>query len=169
MKLQFTQRLVRSAIAATVLASVAMTTAAHVSAADGDSDQSFFAGRVLHEFGGPSTFYDTAVQSDGKIVTTGKVEIGGIDNILVARFNTDGSLDTTFNSTGWRSIPLGPGDSEGSTIVTQSDGSIFIRALSDWTVGPTPYRDALVIKLTPSGAFDTTYAALGGVYQALDT
>ena len=163
MKLQFTQRLVRSAIAATVLASVAMTTAAHVSAADGDSDQTFFAGRVLHEFGGPSTFYDTAVQSDGKIVATGKVEIGGIDNILVARFNTDGSLDTTFNSTGWRSIVLGPGDSEGSTVVTQSDGSIFIRALSDWTVVPTPYRDALVIKLTPSGAFDTTYAALSSI------
>ena len=158
MKLQFTQRLVRSAIAATLLASVAMTTAAHVSAADGDSDQSFFAGRVLHEFGGPSTFSDAAVQSDGKIVTTGKVEIGGIDNILVARFNTDGSLDTTFNSNGWRSIPLGTGDSEGTTIVTQSDGSIFIRALSDWTVLPTPYRDAVVIKLTPSGAFDTTYA-----------
>ena len=41
-----------------------------VSAADGDSDQSFFAGRVVNEFGGPSTFYDAAVQSDGKIVTT---------------------------------------------------------------------------------------------------
>jgi len=163
MKLQFTQRLVRSAIAATVLASVAMTTAAHVSAADGDSDQSFFAGRVLHEFGGPSTFSDAAVQSDGKIVATGKVEIAGVDNILVARFNTDGSLDTTFNSTGWRSIRLGLGHSEGNSVLTQSDGSIFIRAVSDGTVGPTLYRDALVIKLTPSGAFDTTYAALWGV------
>ena len=159
MKLRFTQRVVRSAIAATLLASVAMTTAAHVSAADGDSDQSFFAGRVLHEFGGPSTFYDAAVQSDGKIVTTGKVEIAGVDQILVARFNTDGSLDTTFNLTGWRSIPLGSGDSEGNAVLTQSDGSIFVRAMSDYnTVVPDPYRDALIIKLTSSGAFDTTYA-----------
>ncbi|MEI7505770.1 MAG: hypothetical protein WCK23_03040, partial [Actinomycetes bacterium] len=158
MKLQFTQRLVRSAIAATVLASVAMTTAAHVSAADGDSDQTFFAGRVLHEFGGPSTFYDVDVQTDGKIVATGRVDLAGVDNILVARFNTDGSLDTTFNSTGWRSILLGPGDSEGTAVLTQADGSIFIRALSDYRVSPN-YSDALVIKLTASGAFDTTYAA----------
>ena len=163
MKLQFKQRLLHSTIALVLLSSTAAMTTPSVSAADGDSDQTFFAGRVLHEFGGPSTFSDAAVQSDGKIVATGKVEIAGVDQILIARFNTDGSLDTTFNSTGWRSIVLGPGDSEGSTVVTQSDGSIFIRALSDWTVVPTPFRDALVIKLTSSGAFDTTYAALWGV------
>ena len=162
MKLRFTQRLVRSAIALALLSSTAAMTAPSVSAADGDSDQSFFAGRVLHEFGGPSTFFDAAVQSDGKIVATGKVEIAGDDQILVARFNTDGSLDTTFNSNGWRSINLEPGDSEGNSVLTQSDGSIFIRAVSDLTVAPT-YRDALVIKLTPSGAFDTTYAALWGL------
>jgi uncharacterized delta-60 repeat protein len=160
MKFQFKQRLLHSTIALVLLSSAAAMTARGVSAADGDSDQSFFAGRVLHEFGGPSTFYDAAVQSDGKIVTTGKVEIGGIDNILVARFNTDGSLDTTFNITGWRSIPLGSGDSEGTAVLTQSDGSIFIRALSDYTASPT-YRDALIIKLTSSGAFDTTYAVSG--------
>ena len=160
MKLQFKQRLLHSTIALVLLSSAAAMTARGVSAADGDSDQSFFAGRVLREFGGPSTFYDAAVQSDGKIVTTGKVEIAGVDQILVARFNTDGSLDTTFDSNGWRSIPLGSGDSEATAVLTQSDGSIFIRALSDYTVSPT-YRDALIIKLTSSGAFDTTYAVSG--------
>ena len=158
MKLRFTQRVVRSAIALALLSSTAAMTAPSVSAADGDSDQSFFAGRVLHEFGGPSTFDDAAVQSDGKIVTTGKVKIAGIDNILVARFNTDGSLDTTFNSTGWSSIPLGPGHSQGTAVLTQSDGSIFILAISDYTVSPN-YSDALVIKLTASGTLDTSYAA----------
>src|SRR5262245_56822401 len=41
-----------------------------------------------------------AVQSDGKIVAAGESETSGHFDFAVARYNADGSLDTSFNTTG---------------------------------------------------------------------
>src|SRR5262249_34294358 len=66
-------------------------------------------GIVLRTFGTPlsSSAATVAVQPDGKIVVAGG-DYYATDNQpgLVARLNTDGSLDTTFNGTGFREVSL---------------------------------------------------------------
>jgi len=42
-----------------------------------------------------------AVQTDGKIVLAGYAQISGQNKMVVLRVNVNGSLDTTFNGTGW--------------------------------------------------------------------
>ncbi|HMS41625.1 MAG TPA: delta-60 repeat domain-containing protein, partial [Pyrinomonadaceae bacterium] len=63
-------------------------------AADGDLDTFFNAGVVWR--GG--AVFDAAVQTDGKIIIGGNFTVvGGRSYNCLARLNTDGSLDTTFN------------------------------------------------------------------------
>jgi uncharacterized delta-60 repeat protein len=50
---------------------------------------------------GNSTAYDAAVQADGKIIIGGQSVLSGQGFFLsLARYNSDGTLDTTFNGTG---------------------------------------------------------------------
>ena len=85
---------------------------------DGSSDPSFGAnGVVVASFrGGDNTYYERAdtlrVQHDGRIVLVGILasqcdEIGDcrVDGIGAARFNADGSIDTSFGNNGKLIIP----------------------------------------------------------------
>lgn len=47
-----------------------------------------------------SLAYAIAIQSDGKIVVAGSASNGANDDFAVARYNTDGSLDNTFDGDG---------------------------------------------------------------------
>ncbi len=47
-----------------------------------------------------SVAYAVVIQGNGKIIIAGSTTVGGHDRCAVARFNTNGSLDTTFNVTG---------------------------------------------------------------------
>ncbi len=65
-----------------------------VEAADGDLDTSF-TGAVESVFAGVDA---TATQSDGKIIIVGSFsEYGGVSINNIARLNTDGTLDTSFD------------------------------------------------------------------------
>src|SRR5262245_16945359 len=51
--------------------------------------------------------YSIAVQSDGKLVAAGYTNNGAQDTFGLARYNTDGSLDTTFGTGGKVSTSFG--------------------------------------------------------------
>jgi uncharacterized delta-60 repeat protein len=66
--------------------------------------------------------YTLALQSDGKILLG-----GGNSNFLIARFNPDGTLDTSFNGTGYRQEDISPtGGDFGQSIKILSDGNILL-------------------------------------------
>ena len=71
---------------------------------DGLSDPSFGTdGAVTSNFGDlthPFTAQQVAVQPDGKIVAVGYVFISSIYYVVVARYNVDGTLDTSFGTQG---------------------------------------------------------------------
>ncbi len=76
-----------------------------------------------------------AVQpADGNIVVTGWASFGAGDEFAVARFTTNGSLDTTFNSTGSQpgviTTQIGA-ICQAYAIAIQSDGTILIAGNSD--------------------------------------
>ena len=75
-------------------------------------------GRVTTNFnsGRSAEANAVALQSDGKIVAAGFVTVDGIDRFALARYNTNGTLDTTF----------GRGDSDGIDGVVTTDFSTSI-------------------------------------------
>ena len=105
-----------AAIAVTAL--VALGGALALAAAPGDLDTSFGGdGRVFTGGSNGHRWFDVALQSDGKIVAVG----GRTGNSYVARFNSDGSPDTSFNGTGSAPVPTLP-----FALVIQSDGKIVV-------------------------------------------
>jgi uncharacterized delta-60 repeat protein len=72
-------------------------------------------------------FNAMTIQPDGKIVAVGLYGTPPDLDILVDRFNTDGSFDTSFNSTGKVVTDLGTNDTDvGYGIVIQTDGKIVV-------------------------------------------
>jgi uncharacterized delta-60 repeat protein len=62
-------------------------------------DQSFGSGGIVQSSVVNTGHKALAVQSDGKIVLGGITSTSGSD-VVIARYNTDGSLDTSFGSNG---------------------------------------------------------------------
>lgn len=102
-----------------------------------------------------------AIQSDGKIVVGGSVVIAGIDFGLV-RYNTNGSLDTTFSGDGKFILDAG-GNNDCTDIKLQSDGKIIGVGVS--------LSDYGVYRVNANGTADTTFSGDGiatADFSALD-
>jgi uncharacterized delta-60 repeat protein len=122
----------------------------------GSLDTSFDSdGKVIVQVG---TSFDYAtsvtVQADGRILVAGYSYTNTYkQNFCLVRLNTDGSLDTSFDSDGKLIVPVGSSDSEAYGMTVQPDGRIVVvgRALvnGNW--------DASVIRLNSDGTLDTTF------------
>ena len=125
----------------------------------GALDTSFSGDGILNlAFGLIDDPFDMAIQPDGKIVIIESNFIVGVGSaLLIARFNSDGSLDTTFNSQGYLRLP-GIGPSPGGDpprLVVRPDGKI------NFTVIGSP---GFVAQLNPDGSFDQSFGS-GGTVQ----
>ena len=108
-------------------------------------------GEATVNFGGGVTAYanNLAVQPDGKTVVVGS---SSTQDFAVARFNIDGTLDTTFgsNHTGTALTP-GSGPSDATAVAIQSDGKIVV-------AGSTGDTDAFeVVRYNANGTLDTSF------------
>ncbi|HET7269614.1 MAG TPA: Ig-like domain-containing protein [Rubrobacter sp.] len=84
---------------------------------DGDLDPSFSGdGKVMTTFGGSDYGEAVAIQADGKIVVAGSNESSGDEDFALARYNVNGSLDTSFHGDGKVNTGFGS-DSEGAMAV----------------------------------------------------
>ena len=94
---------------------------------DGTLDTGFGkAGMVTTQIGGNSDSANSvALQSDGKIVVAGDTLAPGNNNFAVARYNANGTLDTTFNATGKATADFSKFD-YGRSVAVQSDGKIVV-------------------------------------------
>jgi uncharacterized delta-60 repeat protein len=96
-----------------------------------------------------------ALQRDGKVIVVGfALPSPGALQWLVARFNSDGSLDSSFGSGGIAPAPMA--DSEPVTAAVAEDGSIVVAG----HVGPL--GPVVVAKYRAQGQLDTTFGT-GGV------
>jgi uncharacterized delta-60 repeat protein len=87
-------------------------------------------------------FNSVLLQSDGKIVAAGYTDNAGFSYLMaVARYNTDGSLDSTFNGDGIQTTAIGSSDDAATSIAIQTDGNIVVAGYSE--SGPN-YKFALV-------------------------
>ena len=67
------------------------------------------------------------MQGDGKIVVAEfALDGNGLADFAVLRYNTNGSLDTTFNGTGKVTTNFGTGDDYAESVMLQTDGKIVV-------------------------------------------
>lgn len=123
---------------------------------DGSLDASFGSAGIV--MGPPlGTVLDLTTQSDGKIVVAGYQGVDGEDLIL-ARYLPDGSLDPTFGSSGITTTDLGGGDAI-NAIALQRDGRI-VAAASSWDRTGRVCR-FIVARYTADGALDASFGQGG--------
>ena len=88
-------------------------------------------GKVTTPIGsGGDVAYEVVLQSDGKIVAAGYSHNGTNYDFAVVRYNTNGSLDTSFDTDGKVTTPIGSSGDEGRSVVLQSDGKIVAAGYS---------------------------------------
>ncbi len=109
----------------------------------------------------PGSFADVAVIGGNKFLVTGRIVAGEYYNVILSRFNADGSLDISFGS-GGRVITDTGIVSEGKALAVQPDGKIVVVA----SAGSQPYQ-AVVIRYTADGALDTSFGTNGIFFSAL--
>lgn len=95
---------------------------------DGSLDNSFDADGIVTTVIGTSDdkINALALQNDGKIVAVGESFGSGKYEFSVARYNTDGSLDNTFDSDGKIIVTFGGADDRAFAVVVQPDGKIVV-------------------------------------------
>lgn len=109
--------------------------------------------------GGEDIAYAVVVQSDGKIVAVGKSTAGGNTSLAVARWDTDGSLDTTFATSGKYTALYGTGAAEYRSVALDSSSRILIAGNATLS-GKSCF---VLTRLTTAGAIDTTFGSSGSV------
>ncbi len=99
---------------------------------------------------------DVLVQPDGKIVVGGYTSAGSAEDrkvSAIARYNPDGSLDTSFDSDGLLTTDAG-GYNEISRLALQTDGKIVAAGTKNLYTGTD---DFLVMRYQTTGALDPTF------------
>jgi uncharacterized delta-60 repeat protein len=129
--------------------------------ADGDLDTTFGTGGIVTtDLRGYNDWGSSiALQSDGKIVFGSKSSNGTDNDFAVVRYNTDGSIDTTFGTNGKVFTTIGSGDDDGEAVSIQSDGKIV---LAGYTSNGTD-TDFAVVRYNSDGSLDTSFGSGGKV------
>ncbi len=95
-----------------------------------------------------------ALQSDGKIVAVGTTGAGDNDFAL-ARYNPNGSLDTSFSGDGKQTTDFGGADRSANGVAIQGDGKIV--AVASAPAG----ADFALARYNPNGSLDTSFSGDG--------
>ena len=115
-------------------------------------------GLLIHDFGADAQATDVAVQADGRIIVVG--ETGGPNGTslaLVARFNTNGSLDSTYG-TGGRANTSGSPLIFLQRVLLQGTKAIVAGTAGSAT-GVSRYN--AISRYNANGSLDPTFATLG--------
>ncbi|WP_395091658.1 T9SS type A sorting domain-containing protein [Vaginella massiliensis] len=128
-------------------------------AQSGNLDSSFGQnGFVVDSF---SPDYDSAekivLQADGKILVMGDTGFASIRKMAVARYNADGSIDTSFGNEGKLNITTTMPKSFARDGIVQPDGKIILSGYQwDNSTG-----DLILVRLNTDGSFDTSFGNQG--------
>lgn len=141
--------------------------------ADGSLDTSFGnAGQVIVDINGngntPEGFNDVALQSDNKIIGVGYTYPGN-NRFLVARFNTDGSLDSGFGSAGTGMViehfSANTLEDAYSVAILPDDSLVVVGR----GIKPDGNATTSILKLTANGLLDTSFNGSGKIAVSILT
>ncbi len=126
--------------------------------ADGSLDTSFGGGDgIVTTAVGSSTFSlgeSATLQTDGKILVTGYTLNGADYDFALIRYNSDGTLDTSFGGgDGIVSTDVGSDDDKGYSVTVQTDGKILVAGESR----NASNDDFALVRYNTDGSLDTTF------------
>lgn len=150
MKQAFTQYLFH------ILFTVLLAALPTVYAAPGDLDTTFSGdGKLIQSMGigGYDIIYATKIQADGKILVAGEISAGSRRTFAIARYNTNGALDTSFGEGGKAKISVNA-TAGCEAIAIQPDGKIVLVGYTE--KGSSNY-DYAVVRINADGSLDTTF------------
>ena len=123
---------------------------------------------VASDHGGSTgdTALGVAIQPDGRIVAAGRAETNtglAITDIALARYLSDGSLDSSFSGDGKRTFAFTPGDSNANDaafdVAIQPNGRIVTAGFTG-----TPFNETFALaRFDATGAIDTSFGDDGKV------
>jgi uncharacterized delta-60 repeat protein len=118
-------------------------------------------GYVVFDGGGNDRGLGLALQRDGKIITTGYTYVGSQRDVLLLRYNVDGSIDSTFGAGGKVTYSSqGSATDIGFGVVVQEDNGIVV--VGETSVGS--HQDVLVLRYTGRGTLDDQFGS-GGIVR----
>ena len=129
---------------------------------DGILDTSFDGdGKLTTDFAGDLDLaFGVAIQVDGKIVAAGRSFQSGTGfDFALARYNPDGSLDTTFDGDGKVTTDFGGFFDQANAVVIQADGKIVVAGRSQSGTGV----DFALARYNADGSLDITFDADGKI------
>lgn len=147
---------------------------------DGSLDLSFgSAGKVVTDFSRGSDEIDAIViQSDGKIIVAGSTRPLYAQfedhDLAVARYNPNGTLDTSFANGGKFTYAFGIYSDGASALAIQSDGKIVVGGSTqvqrwDGTASTANQHDFALLRLNPNGSLDNSFGNSGQVTTPLSS
>lgn len=129
-------------------------------AAEGGGAPFTLSGVSVTDFGiNDDKAYDLAVQADGKIVVVGTSNNSSDNDMAVARYLEDGTLDREFNSDGRVTVAVGNSDDAAYSVAIQKDGKIVLAGSAHSGADD----DFAVIRLTKDGYLDKEFDGDGQV------
>jgi uncharacterized delta-60 repeat protein len=139
---------------------------------DGSLDTSFDTdGKVTTSMGEQSSGAEAInIQSDGKIVVAGySTNNLNASAFALARYNIDGSLDTSFDTDGKVTTDIGGSNDKALSLAIQSDGKILAGGYSLNQTGGRNDNDFALVRYNTNGSLDTTFDTDGKVTTEIGT
>lgn len=100
-----------------------------------------------------------AIQTDGKIIVVGHNGDSANLDFKVLRYNTNGTLDTTFDGDGIMTTAVGSGYDVAYSIAIQTDGKIVVSGRAD--SDPVFTTSFAIVRYNTDGTLDTTFDSDG--------
>ncbi|CAN5215675.1 hypothetical protein BH11BAC5_BH11BAC5_14380 [soil metagenome] len=119
-------------------------------------------GKQLTSFDRASNGSSVVIQGNGKIVVTGWAVISGKDNFALARYNANGSLDSSFSHDGKQTSVFGGDDYFGTSMAIQNDGKIILAGYGETLDGARNY--AVLARYNSNGDLDNSFGNAGNTF-----
>lgn len=128
---------------------------------DGSLDTSFGSGgKIIDSYEYHNGARDIALQSDGKILVTGSTgNTTSSDNTYIARYDSDGKLDTSFGGSGKIVKSFSSGNDGANSLILQPDGKIILGGYED--TGGAAGTDFALRRFNTDGSLDTEFGTGG--------
>jgi len=113
-------------------------------------------GKVLSDYNANPTAGFAVAMSGGKTLVAGSVNINGNSDFALARYNADGTLDSTFGSGGFITTDFGSSADAAYAMAVQSDGKIV---LVGQTQSFSTFMDFAIARYNADGSLDGSFGA----------
>lgn len=121
-------------------------------------------GKVTRSIGtGDDLGFALALQPDGKIIVGGHTTIQGTVQMVVVRFNSNGTLDTGFGQNGEVVLNFGTSTAIAHALIVQPDLKILVGGYA----GNTSSKDLAILRLLSNGNLDAGFGTGGGVLTSI--